>query len=145
MNSGPFESVFPILCFKALMCNTLVEQINVLAVRRNYSYKVKWNCIGQISLCMPKVLWWQDFRKEIIEFVLISRAQSYLSQGPARVKLWSLHCDLLKAVCGVIKKKYCFIKTHCHAAMAPANADYCWSMSLVGGNFFHLFSDCKGN
>lgn len=114
------------------MYNALVKWINVQAVGWNYLYKVQEKYTGQISLCTPKVQRWQDFRTEIIDFVLSSGAWSCLSQGPARVKLWSVHCDLLESVCvcGVIKKKYCFIKSRCAAAMTPVNADCCWSVSL---------------
>lgn len=95
-----YFACFVFFSFKAFIYNALVKQINVPAVGWNYSYKVQQDyCTGQISLCVPKVQRWQDFWAEIIDFVLISWAWSCLSQGHARVKLWSVHCDLLKAVC----------------------------------------------
>lgn len=95
-----------LLCLKLLVqYNTLVKQINVLAVGWNYPFKVQRNCTGQIALCMNKVQRRQDFSTEIIDFVLFSRAWSCLSQGPARVKLWSVHCDWLKALCVVLLKR----------------------------------------
>lgn len=72
------------------MHNTLADQINALAARYNCPRKVHGNYNGQIFFfffCKSIVQKWQNFRTEIIDLVLISRAWSCLSQGPARVKL----------------------------------------------------------
>lgn len=118
------------------------KQINSTAIKKkeahffnsiiksfHHSHKVIGNTSIQVCQFVTKV----QARAEVIDFVVISTASSCLSKV-----LPGLNSDLYTvtpsklSVCGVIKKKYGFIKAKRAAAMIPGNAEHSWSKSLGG-------------
>lgn len=123
---------------RAFIDKVLIQLINVPDAGEIISIK----CMKIVLVknpCVSKVPWWQDFISEIIDFWGGSMARGPVSpRGALRVKLSTVPSDLLNAlrVCAVIKKKYCFIKPQCAAAMTPANAVCCCGLSLGNGTGF---------
>lgn len=110
---------------KAFMYHMLVKQINALAVGEIILIKCRkyWSIFplhGQSAVMAG----FQD-RNNRFYFDLCSMELSPPKGLPGlNSDLQTVTCSRLW-VCGVIKKKYCFIKAQCAAAMTPVNADRC--------------------